>query len=174
MAEVEQVTGRVTIKGKYQDGADIKNVTIATFSGVYFDDMSLSDLESSMNDIAGATQDCVSATVTGFTFTYEGVDEDGYSTPGDELQAAEIFSDDFSDTNVTPTLQIVNINGASKSKNFNFKYMADPIDTANFNTKVANLASKVGKLYFLEGGRFNAFVRGDLTFTAKDTVARAE
>lgn len=169
----EQTTGRVTVKGKYQDGAETKNATIATISGVNLSNMDISDLEEIVDGIADAAQECVSATVTGFTFTYEGANDEGYGIPGDELKPEEIFSEDFSDTNVTPTLQLVNVNGSGKTKTFNFKYMADPIDTTNFDNKVATLASKVGQLAFIDGGRFNSFVRGDMTFSAKDTVVQA-
>lgn len=171
---VTQTTGRVTIKGKYRDGADIKNTTIATFSGINLSNVNISDFKNTVSSIAGAAQDCVSATVTGFTFSYEGADVDGYGAPGDELEAAEIFNEDFSDTNVIPTLQLVNMNEAGKTKNFNFKYMADPIDTQNFNTKVETLADRVGQLRFFEGGDFDTFVRGDMTFTAKDTVVQPD
>lgn len=171
---VGQKAGRVTIKGKYQDGMETKNVTIATLSGVNFGGMTLETLKTVVNDIADAAQECVSATVTGFTFAYEGADEDSYGTPGDELKPEEIFSEDFSDTNVIPTLQVVNVNGAGKTKNFNFKYMADPIDTAGFNNKVVTLSEKVGELRFMEGGTYDTFVKGDMTFSAKDTVAEPE
>lgn len=171
---VGQTTGRVTIKGKYQDGAEVKNTTIATFSGVNLSNADISDLKDVANAIANAAQDCVSATVTGFTFSYEGTDGSGYGAPGNELKPEEIFSEDFSDTNVIPTLQLVNMNEAGKTKNFNFKYMADPIDTANFNTKVQTLASAVGELNFFDGSTFDTFVRGDMSFSAKDTVVQAD
>lgn len=171
---IGQKTGRVTVKGKYQDGAETKNVTIATISGVNLNSMSIADLKTAVDGIADAAQECISATVTGFTFAYEGFNDSGYGTPGDELKPEEIFSEDFSDTNVTPTLQLVNMNASGKTKAVNFKYMADPIDTANFDNKVATLAGKVGELQFIEGGYFDTFVRGDMTFTAKDTVAQPD
>jgi len=172
---VGQVTGRITIKGKYQDGTDTKNVTIATISGVNMGvTMTMEALRTAASNIADAAQECVSATVTGFTFAYEGTDDSGYGTPGDELKPEEIFSEDFSNTSVTPTLQVVNLNGEGKTKTFNFKYMADPIDTADFDSKVVTLSEKIGVLRFIEGGFYNTFVKGDMSFSAKDTVAEAD
>lgn len=173
----------IAFKGKYNDKGEIKNVTIATLSGVDIDTgaesggTSFASVWSKASSIAEVVQTCVSATVTGFTISVDGVDDGDYGTPGDVLESAEIFSDDFSDTEVIPTLQIVNQNAAGTSKSFNFKYMADPVDTPYFDEKVQNLASDdagIGRLTFVSGGQFDTFVRGDMRFTASDTVAKPD
>lgn len=174
----------IAIKGKYNDAGTVKNVTIGTLSGVVMDidagstdPTSFAYVATRAKELAEAVQACVSATVTGFTISYDGVDSESYGTPGDELKSEEIFSEDFSDTEVVPTLQIINRNATGTSKSFNFKYMADPIDTPNFDTKVQDLASDdsgIGIFTFESGGKYDIFIRGDLRFTAKDTVTQGD
>ena len=174
----------IAIKGKYNDEGTVKNVTIATLSGVTIDESAASSQPTSFpavaekaGQFAQAVQMCVSATVTGFTISYDGVQGGSYGDPGDVLESAEIFSEDFSDTEVVPTLQIINKNASGTSKSFNFKYMADPINTASFDSNVENLASDdagIGMFKFDSGGFFNNFIRGDLRFTAKDTITQGD
>lgn len=168
------MANNIAIKGKYNDNGDIKTVTIATLSGVNIGSTTFEDVVGSAGIIAMNAQSCVSATVTGFTITYDNNDGGVYGTPGDVLESAEIFSEDFSDTEVVPTLQILNTNARGDSKTFSFKYMADPVDTNNFNQKVTTLAESIGELSFASGGQYDEFTQGDMRFTAKDTVARPD
>lgn len=167
---------KITIKGKYQDGLDIKSATIATLTNVQISedpesDVSFANVANEAATLTAYTQDCVSATVTGYTITFDDTDrEESWGTPGDELKSEEIFSEDFSDTEVVPTLQIVNQNAMAKTKNFNFKFMADPVDTANFDVKATRLAEQIGAFMFSTGGAYDTFVGGNMTFTAKDNV----
>lgn len=177
------MANRLTYKGKYDDNGTIKTVTIATLSGIDIDTgagsggTSFAAVWEKAGSIAEVLQTCISATVTGFTISVDGVDGEDYGTPGDVLESAEIFTEDFSDTEVVPTLQIVNMNASGTTKTFNFKYMADPVDTSNFVEKVQNLASDdagIGRLTFASGGQFTEFVSGDMRFTAKEEVARPD
>lgn len=171
------MANNIAIKGKYNDNGTIRTVTIATLSGLNIGgdgEVSFDNVEIAARTIAANVQPCVSATVTGFTISYDGNDGESYGTPGDTLESAEIFSEDFSDTEVVPTLQIQNANARGDSKTFSFKYMADPVDTQNFNQKVTTLAESIGELYFGSGGQYDEFTQGDMRFTAKDTVARPD
>ena len=135
----------IAIKGKYDDNGTVKTVTIATLSGIKIDPdgvgaTTFPSIVERADDIIRSVQKCVSATVTGYTITYDANDSGNYGTPGDVLESAEIFSADFSDTEVVPTLQITNMNSAGTNKTFSFKYMADPVDTQYFDDYVTELA----------------------------------
>lgn len=171
---------KISIKGKYESDGEIKSTTIATLSKVAIDDtggITFSEVAEAADLLAQRAQPCVYATVTGYTISYDSTSTTAkdYGEPGDVLNADEIFSDDFSDTQVTPTLQIVKEDDWDEKKTFNFKFMADPVDTTNFNTKVKTLSSTINQFQFgtnaADATTYTNFIRGDLTFTAKDTVA---
>lgn len=170
------VSHKVAIKGKYDDDGVVKNVTIATLTGVDItgeEGATFEDVQEAAAGLAQVVQNCISATVTGYTITYDGNDGASRGTPGDVLEPSEIFSEDFSDTDVIPTLQITNVNQYGASKSFSFKYMADPIDTPNFDANVRVLATEMAAFSFGTNGTYDNLVKGIMTFTAKDTVVEA-
>lgn len=178
------VSARIAIRGKYLDEttSETKTATIATISNIRLKNDTESEghsferLAGYAGEIADAAQLCVSATVTGYTITTGEVPmtDPEYYTPGNPLRSEEIFSEDFSDTQVVPTLQITNANATGGKKVFNFKYMADPVDTSDFNENAVALAEILGNLEIISGesvSKYDTFVKGDLSFSAKDTVA---
>lgn len=178
---------KVALRGKYLDEttSETKTATIATISNIQVKDdidepgHSFEQLISKAADMANSAQKCVSATLTGFTVTTEEVkmEEPEFYKPGDPLRSEEIFSEDFSDTQVVPTLQITNANAAGIKKTFSFKYMADPIDTQDFNENVGYLSENLGELIIVNkdtAGQYDTFIKGDMSFSAKDTVVEPD
>lgn len=162
-------TSKITIRGEITENGATKSVTLATFTN-----LSTSNVQSELNTATQVTnflksiQAVTSVKVTGITIaTAPQFEVEDIGTPGDPLDSAEIFSEEYSDTAVVPTLNVVNITDNAKNRSFNVKYMADPVNTTSFDEKVQSLASKLGDL------SDTYFVSANLTFTAKDEITRA-
>lgn len=173
-------TCKITVKGYTQaaGSTEKKNVTLATFNNLstasvrnYFGNMESGTLSENAINFLKAVQAVTSAYVTGFTITETPtVTEITWEDErGDELDISEIIKEEYADSvTMTPTLNMQNATMQGKTVNFNVRYMADPLNTENFNTKVITLASRLG------GFSSTAFIAADMTFTARDEITRAE
>lgn len=157
-----------------------KTVALATLSGLKMglavDENTGGLNKNGIKQLLQAIQPVTSAKIKSISFSvalsdsdWESIEEDLPAT-GDPLNPEEIFTEDFSDVAVVPTLQIMNAN-LTDSKSVvgaSIKYMADPIDTDNFETKVNTAASRINQWKTAE----QAFTVANMTLSAKDEVAR--
>lgn len=154
-------TVKISIRGTNPENTD-STIAIATINKIpstNFDTTFSSQEE--INFFMQKVQTVVSTPVKSLTISYD-TDYEISVNPGNELESSEIFSDEFSDTQVVPTLQIKTSDGNTK-RTFNFKYMADPTATS-LEKPVTDLAD------ILEGLTNTSFTGADLTFTARDEV----
>lgn len=169
---------KMAIRG-HAPGNTETTIAIATINSLstegFFnsDGINMDASESPAVKILQAVQKVVSAKITKFSLSAdlsqytEEVLED--IPPGDELEANEIFQDDFSDTEVVPTLQLVNVNDDGKGNNAAaIKYMADPEETTNFDTNVKALGNLIADHQV--GNK--TFSIANMTLTAKEEVTR--
>lgn len=158
-------TSKVVVKGTVPDGTATKNVTIATFNKLDTEEVATHfDTAAEVQEFLAKVQAVTSATVTSIEVTtVPEFDKDEIGTPADPLDSNEIFNANYSDITVVPTLSITQADG-DKSRTFNIKYMADPVNTPQFNQKVIAMAAAIEPFVMLE------FAGASLTFNAKDEV----
>lgn len=135
---------RFSVRGNPPDKPD-KTVTILSLTSANdtLQAMTLNDRE----ELLDAIQAVTSATITSATITSAFSFDELTADIGDPLDPNEIFQPEFSDASVVPTLQFL---GADASGNSfimgNVKYMADPENTANFDSKVQTVANKLAAI----------------------------
>ena len=135
---------RFSVRGNPPDNPD-KTVTILSLTNANdtLQSMTLNDREALLDAIQAVT----SATITSATITSAFSFDELTADIGDPLDPNEIFQPEFSDASVVPTLQFLGAD--SSGSNFimgNVKYMADPENTADFETKVQTAANKLAAI----------------------------
>lgn len=158
-----------------------KTVAVSTINGLStglvidestggFNRTAITQVLSAMQNVTSAKIKSVSFNINITDSEWDGVEED-LPQPANPLNPDEIFTEDFSDVAVVPTLQVMNTNlDDNKSVvGANVKYMADPIDTTNFETLVATFAARLNEWK----KDSQTFVSANMTLSAKDEVARA-
>lgn len=157
-----------------------KTTALATLSGLSLglavDESTGGINKNAIKQLLQAIQQVTSAKIKSITFNvalsdsdWESIEED-LPAAGDPLNPEEIFTEDFSDVAVVPTLQIMNITStdAKSVVGASIKYMADPIDTTDFEAKVNTAAQRINRWKTTE----QAFTVANMTLSAKDEVAR--
>lgn len=157
---------KLTVKGYIVEEGIKKNVTIATWSDI---DSRQFATEQDRQELMTIMQAVTSATITSIAVTDESkANAESIGTPGDPLNSAEIFAEEFSDTQVVPTMSIVTRDSEElidgKTKNYTIKYMADPVNTPDFDDKAQAIGSKAQVL------SNRTYIESNLTFTAKEEV----
>lgn len=162
-------TGKITIKGYEASDTQHEHIkTIATLNSI--------PTEKLMPYVSGETSDektaylisvfqhVSSAYVDRAVIQIEPEYERGETDlPRNELESSEIYSENFSDTTVVPTLQMVLSNGDIR-KTVSVKYMGDPIEGPRNvrDSDIDALAEEIEEMYSL------SFVQANLVFNGKD------
>lgn len=155
---------KVTLKGYAPDDTQReKIITIGTISGIDKSSTLLTNA-TEMGAFIDKIQPVISATITRAVVTSEPA-FDVTATHADPLSPEEIFTSEFSDITVVPTLNITNVASYdNKTKAVNLKYMGDPQNTAQFEDKVQQAAAAINEVTDTD------FVKAYLKFTAKDEL----
>ena len=164
---------KMTVRGIDPDDST-KTVAITTISGLDEGVIVQDDhLETAViNSILKKLQPIISTQIKSVSFSLSLTDSeeeetfDNLPTPGDRLNSDEIFTEDFSDIAVVPTLQLQNTTEAEGKVvvGASIKYMADPVDTADFESKVQSFAGVMAQYKATSQYWTNA----NLTLSAKD------
>ena len=170
------INPKITIRGKVND-SDTSTVALATWSKNFQVDKILSRLivdtnSAKIEDFLNSLQNCTSAKVTSIAISVEvNLDDDTIERedPGDPLDSSEIFVEEFSDTEVVPTLQVLLSNGV-KNATYSLKYASDPINTTDYSRNVSIMADNLSDFTANEYGA----VEANIAISAKDQTWQAE
>lgn len=138
-----------------------KSIQVASINLPVNAQISKTDLDGLLQHLQPTT----SATLSGANVTTQYVRDPSPGEAAVTLEVDDIFQDEFSDTVAVPTLVMSFLDGNGKTSNVNIKYMGNPFETQQFDSKVLTLANDLATLL----GDYE-FLTASLSLNGKDTV----